>query len=115
MGAGNSYNISISHLSLIGSFQPCRFANALVYYGLNINTRNLAGDPYLNFFIAACVEIPSVILTILVIDKLGRRWLFFIFMVISGLGCIGTAFVPDGKLILVLIVDQLCPKKMTIM
>ena len=72
-------------------------ANALVYYGLKINTSNLSGDPYVNFLISAAVEFPSITLALLLLDKVGRRWLFFIFMMTGGLACIATAFVPDGK------------------
>ena len=35
--------------------------NSLVYYGLSLNSSNLAGDPYLNFFISGAVEVPAYI------------------------------------------------------
>lgn len=35
----------------------------MVYYGQTLNTPNLYGDMYINFFIGQMVEIPSVIAT----------------------------------------------------
>ena len=40
----------------------CRFVNSLVYYGLNLNVKNLGGNFYLNFFILCVVEIPGALL-----------------------------------------------------
>ena len=40
----------------------CRFVNALVYFGINLNVGNLAGDMFLNFFILCIVEIPGALL-----------------------------------------------------
>ena len=39
-----------------------RFVNALVYFGLSLNVKNLAGDMYLNFFILIIIELPSALL-----------------------------------------------------
>ena len=47
----------------------CRALNTMVYYGLSLNTPNLYGDMYMNFFIGQVVEIPSVIATMWVIYK----------------------------------------------
>ena len=41
----------------------------MVYYGLSLNTPNLYGDMYVNFFIGQIVEIPSVIATMWVIYR----------------------------------------------
>jgi len=43
----------------------------MVYYGLSLNTPNLYGDMYINFFIGQIVEIPSVIVTMWVIYRWG--------------------------------------------
>ena len=40
-----------------------RALNTMVYFGQTLNTPNLYGDLYLNFFIGQMVEIPSVIVT----------------------------------------------------
>ncbi|XP_027041316.1 organic cation transporter protein-like [Pocillopora damicornis] len=46
--------------TLIMFFNWC--ANALVFYGLNYNIRNLAGNMYLNFFLLLVVDFPSTAL-----------------------------------------------------
>ena len=35
------------------------FVVAMSFYGLSLNSHSLAGDPYLNFFLTALVEIPG--------------------------------------------------------
>lgn len=39
-----------------------RFVNALVYFGLSVNVKNLAGNMYVNFFILIIIELPSALL-----------------------------------------------------
>ncbi|CAH1781929.1 unnamed protein product [Owenia fusiformis] len=70
--------------------------NALVYYGLGLNTRNLAGDPYLNFFFSGLVEIPGVAVVHLTIDRFGRKPVLCGFMLFGGLACICTSFIPTN-------------------
>jgi len=41
----------------------------MVYYGLSLNTPNLYGDMYINFFIGQMVEIPSVTVTMWIIYR----------------------------------------------
>lgn len=40
----------------------CRFVNALVYFGLSLNVKNLAGNMYVNFFILIIIELPAALL-----------------------------------------------------
>ncbi|XP_055954393.1 organic cation transporter protein [Patella vulgata] len=70
------------------------FVNALVYYGLSLNTENLAGDPYLNFCIAGAVEIPAYILCIVFLNKVGRRIPLVISMCVGGIACILSGTIP---------------------
>ena len=56
---GNVYYLAVA----------CRALNTMVYYGLTLNTPNLYGDLYINFFIGQIVEIPSVIVTMWVIYR----------------------------------------------
>ena len=46
----------------------CRCTSALVYYGLSLNTGNLAGDPYMNFFFSGLVEIPAYTISAIVLQ-----------------------------------------------
>ncbi|KAL8570515.1 hypothetical protein ACOMHN_008872 [Nucella lapillus] len=68
--------------------------NALVYYGLSLNTENLAGSPYLNFMLAGAVEIPAYLLCILLLNRLGRRTPLIAAMYIGGIACIVCGVLP---------------------
>ncbi|GLG98471.1 Organic cation transporter protein [Gryllus bimaculatus] len=71
------------------------FANSLVYYGLSLNTGKLAGNPYLILFVIGLVEIPSYIMTILLMDRTGRRCLISTLMLLGGIACIVSAYIPQ--------------------
>uniref|UniRef100_A0A146KMV6 Organic cation transporter protein n=1 Tax=Lygus hesperus TaxID=30085 RepID=A0A146KMV6_LYGHE len=73
------------------------FANSLVYYGLSLNTGSLKGNPYFILFVMSIVEIPGYILTILILDRTGRRSLICTFMLVGSLACLSTAFIPENK------------------
>ena len=68
-----------------------------MYYGLSLNSSNLGGDDYLNFFIAGAVEIPAYAVCLVSFMKIGRRWPLAGVMVVAGLALMATAPVPDGK------------------
>ncbi|CAB0018372.1 unnamed protein product [Nesidiocoris tenuis] len=70
------------------------FANSLVYYGLSLNTGSLKGDPYFILFVMAVVELPGYFLTILILDKTGRRPLICTFMIVGSVACLCTAVIP---------------------
>ena len=76
---------------------PFRLICAMVYYGLNLNTRSLDGDPYFIYFIAAIVEIPPMIICIIFLDKVGRRIVFLSCILLAGIACEITAFLPKGN------------------
>lgn len=74
-----------------------RFANSLVYYGLALNTNTLVGNPFLLLFVAGVVDVPSYILTGVLMNWLGRRSLISTLMVLGGLACISAAYIPAGE------------------
>ncbi|KAI8492307.1 hypothetical protein Bbelb_297600 [Branchiostoma belcheri] len=61
---------------------------SLVYYGLSLNTSNLGGDDYLNFFISGVVEIPAYISSVYIADWFGRPKTHAAYMIIGAVGCI---------------------------
>ncbi|XP_059154041.1 organic cation transporter protein-like isoform X2 [Physella acuta] len=65
---------------------------SMVYYGLNLNAGNLSGNLYLNFFLLTLVELLSYVVTLPLLDVVGRRLLQCCFMLISGVACISTLF-----------------------
>ncbi|XP_052811967.1 organic cation transporter protein-like [Mya arenaria] len=88
-----------SFLQLFSSKKMCKttvivFVNwtivAMTYFGLALNSDNLAGNLYLNFGLSAAVEIPAYFLVIYLVDRIGRRWLFTGSMLVGGLACAST-------------------------
>ncbi|CAG9858859.1 unnamed protein product [Phyllotreta striolata] len=71
------------------------FANSIVYYGLALGTNSLEGNPYVNMFVMAAVEIPSYAIAVYLMDKWGRRSLTSCQMVIGGICCILTATISQ--------------------
>ncbi|CAH2241427.1 organic cation transporter protein-like [Pararge aegeria] len=45
----------------------------LIYYGLSINSVNMAGNRYLNLMVVAASEIPGYWLALLLMDRIGRK------------------------------------------
>ncbi|KAK5645913.1 hypothetical protein RI129_004377 [Pyrocoelia pectoralis] len=73
------------------------FANSLVYYGLSLGTGKLYGNPFLVLFLAGCVELPGYVITVLLMDRTGRRSLVSFFMISGGICCIIAAYLFQGS------------------
>ncbi|XP_041970556.1 carcinine transporter-like [Aricia agestis] len=71
-------------------------AIAMVFDGHVRNVGSLGLDMFLTFTVATASEFPADILLILTLDVLGRRWLAFGSMVISGLFSLLATTVPYG-------------------
>ncbi|XP_035218749.1 organic cation transporter protein-like isoform X4 [Stegodyphus dumicola] len=70
--------------------------NAFMYYGLSYNTNDLAGNPYLNFFLAGALEIPAYASVFFGIKKWGRRPTLTFFMLVGGCACAAIIAVPES-------------------
>lgn len=66
-------------------------AVCLMYYGVTFNAGNI-GDFYLNFFLMGIVEFPGILSTILLIDRIGRKKLHLMCMMLGGIACLCTIF-----------------------
>ncbi|CAH0553380.1 unnamed protein product [Brassicogethes aeneus] len=75
----------------------CWFANSLVYYGLSFSTSSMKGNPYLNMFLMGAVELPSYVITVYLMDRLGRRILTAFCMLVGGVCCISAANMATGS------------------
>ena len=66
------------------------------YYGLSLSASNLGGNPYINFFISAAVEIPAYAINLLILNKpkIGRRLALCFPLLVAGLVLTITIFVP---------------------
>ncbi|XP_067675418.1 organic cation transporter protein-like [Haliotis asinina] len=66
---------------------------SMVYYGLSLNSDNLgAGSLHLNFLLVGLVEFPAYALSILLVNRLGRKFIHCAMMIIGGGSCILTIF-----------------------
>lgn len=73
------------------------FANEVVYVGLSYYGPSMGSNEYMSFFLSSAIEIPSYFICWLVMDRWGRRWPLCLCMIISGICCITTFFLPDGN------------------
>ncbi len=83
--------------------------NSLVYYGISYNTSDLSGDPYINFSLSAFVELLSVVMCQLTLERFGRKRPYCIAMLLAGVSLLMVGFVPAGKIkIFTLLYTQVC-------
>lgn len=52
----------------------CWFTHTLVALGLSLNSVNLGGNKYKNFMYNGLVQVPGLILPLLIMNKIGRRF-----------------------------------------
>ena len=73
-------------------FPFCRFIVSMAYYGVILNVDNLGGDFFLNLFLLIIVEYPAKILTIALLDRVGRKKMYIAYMLLGGIACMGTIY-----------------------
>lgn len=84
----------------------CWFTNVLVFYGISLNSVTLGGNKYNNFMLISLVEIPSLLVACLIVDRLGRRYSMFMCMLLSGISSGATIFLkPGGKTIVIVYIQ----------
>lgn len=66
----------------------CWFTNAMVYYGLTLNSVTLAGDKYSNFIFITLAEIPPSLAINFILNRFGRRKTQCGSLLLSGLFCL---------------------------
>lgn len=76
----------------------CWLTNVLVYFGLSLNSVTLAGDKYLNFILVSLVELPGFLIMQLILDRVGRRVTLCTTMILCGLFCFLSEFIPTGNM-----------------
>ena len=81
-----------------------RMVVSMTYYGLSLNTGNLGGDFFVNFFLTAIMDFPAYTLCLLLMDRWGRKKCHCLFMLLGGIACVSTilttTFGGDGMLLL---------------
>ncbi|XP_021380016.1 organic cation transporter protein-like [Mizuhopecten yessoensis] len=58
---------------------------SIIYFGFSLNAANLSGNFYLNHLLASLVEFPANAVAFVLLDRIGRKKLFILGMVIGGL------------------------------
>jgi len=83
--------------------------NSGTYYGLSLSASNLGGNPYINFFISAAVEIPAYALNIALLNhpRVGRKKALSGYMLFAGLVLTLTIFVPKSQKTLLISLSML--------
>jgi len=74
-----------------------RNVSFLAFYTLNLNSTNLDGNIYVNCALAAVVDMASYLVMAFMLSKLGRRGSTVLCHLFSGILCLVTPFVREGK------------------
>ncbi|XP_050437931.1 organic cation transporter protein-like isoform X2 [Adelges cooleyi] len=70
------------------------FSLYLVYYGLVLNLSNIGGNIYINTILSGLVEIPSILISVVILLKMGRKKPLCLTMVAGGIACLLTTVLP---------------------
>jgi len=68
----------------------------LCYYGLTMNSVNLAGDIFVNTLLGVLIEAPGYLIALLTMDRFGRKPILVLCQLVAGCACIGAGFVPTS-------------------
>lgn len=72
----------------------------LCYYGLTMNSVNLAGDIFVNTLLGVLIEAPGYLIAMLTMDRFGRKPILVLCQLVAGCACIGAGFVPTSMPVL---------------
>ena len=64
---------------------------SFMYYGVTLHGGNI-GDFYLNFLLMGVFEFPSIIASVYLVDKIGRKKTQLLWMLSGGSACLLTIF-----------------------
>ncbi|XP_029643870.1 organic cation transporter protein-like [Octopus sinensis] len=70
---------------------------SMLYYGVSLNSVDMAGNRYLNFLLMHVVEFPSMVTSYYLCKRFGHRKPTTFCMMFSGLNCIVSNFVTKGS------------------
>lgn len=69
----------------------------VAYDGHMRNTEHIGSNMFITFTIAGFVELPADFLTMLAVERVGRRHTTVWTLIVSGLACFAIAAIPEGK------------------
>ncbi|CAG9562784.1 unnamed protein product [Danaus chrysippus] len=73
-----------------------------IYYGLSINSVSLAGNSYVNYILTALVEIPGYCISVLTLDRFGRKSSIMTAFFICGISLVCLPFIPGHFFVITL-------------
>ncbi|CAK1587221.1 unnamed protein product [Parnassius mnemosyne] len=79
---------------LVGAF--CRFTASFVYYGLMMNSVYLPGNKYTNFMLSTVMSFPGELISMYLMNRIGRKLPIMYGYFICGLLCVASAWTPEG-------------------
>ena len=71
--------------------------NNMIYYGVSLNTSDLAGNPFSNFAISISLELIAGVACQFAFEKFGRKLPCMVGMGIAGVALIATGFIPSSE------------------
>lgn len=71
----------------------------LIYYGLSINSVSLGGNKYFNFMLMSAVEIPGFILSVMTLDRFGRKSSLMTSFFLCGISLLAQLLTTDGEIL----------------
>ncbi|XP_067627649.1 organic cation transporter protein isoform X2 [Eurosta solidaginis] len=71
--------------------------NAVVFYGLSLNSTNLSGNKYLNFVLVCLIEIPGYTLAWISLRKFGRRIALSGSLFLCAATCVAGGYITKGS------------------
>ncbi len=69
----------------------------LGYYGISLGIGDVGPNLFINFMLVSLVEIPSYLFAYATIDHLGRKTVYVLCILLTGLGCLSAAFLEDDS------------------
>ena len=90
-----------SQLKITLAMFVCWPVITMLYYGLSMSADKIkmTEDVYLSYILVTLIEIPSYIILPLIIDKWGRKPLFFVTQFIPGICCCVAGFLKPGSVV----------------
>lgn len=62
------------------------------YYGFALNSADLGGDMFLDFFLQAVMDIPAKLMNVFLLNRTGRKFLMVLSLLVAGAGFTATTF-----------------------
>ncbi|CAI9731806.1 organic cation transporter protein-like [Octopus vulgaris] len=89
-----TWRIALITLNICFSWMVC----SMLYYGVTLNSLDMAGNRYINVFIIMAIEFPSFYCTYYLFTRFDHRKPITFFLVFSGLNCIASNFVTKEQM-----------------